>query len=60
MTLLPIAFVMAVTLGVHAVWWAFPLAEIVSITISGLLFMRISRNKIRPMYAGEGSEPLQA
>lgn len=50
LTLLPAAYILAVTLGVHAVWWSFPIAEIVSITLSILLFIRIYRQKIHPLY----------
>lgn len=49
-TLLPLAYLLAVSFGVNAVWWAFPLAEIVSITLSTVLFIRIYRKKIRPLY----------
>lgn len=47
--LLPCAWVLAVTLGLHAVWWAFPLAEIASTIITLVLFRRIYRQKIQPL-----------
>ncbi len=47
--LLPCAWVLAVTLGLHAVWWAFPLAEIASTVITLVLFRRIYRQKIQPL-----------
>ena len=50
LVLLPVAYLLAVTLGVHFVWWAFPASELVSIVISILLFLRIYRKKIRPLY----------
>ena len=49
--LLPCAWVLAVTLGLHAVWWAFPLAEIASTVITLVLFRRIYRQKIQPLGA---------
>jgi putative MATE family efflux protein len=48
-TLLPIAYLFAMVFGLHAVWWSFPLAEIVSVLLSSLLFKRIYRMKIKPL-----------
>lgn len=45
--ILPIAYFFAVTLGLDAVWWAFPLAEIVSVVLSSILFHRIYNKKIK-------------
>lgn len=44
--LLPIAYIMAEVFGLDAVWWSFPLAEIVSIVVSVILMRRIYRQKI--------------
>ena len=45
--LLPSAWILAEAFGLHAVWWSFPIAEIVSILLSILLFGRIYRKKIQ-------------
>ena len=47
--LLPVAFLLSLTGNVHAVWWAFPVAEIVSSVTTLILFARIYKNKIKPL-----------
>ena len=46
---LPVAFVLARIGGLTAVWWAFPIAEIVSLAMSTILFRRIYVKKIQPL-----------
>lgn len=48
--LLPVAYLLSLTGSVHNVWWAFPIAEVVSAIVTGLLFLRMYRRKIRPLY----------
>lgn len=48
--LLPAAYLLSLTGSVHNVWWAFPIAEVVSATVTGLLFLRMYRRKIQPLY----------
>ncbi|MCI8865928.1 MAG: MATE family efflux transporter [Lachnospiraceae bacterium] len=45
--LLPLAYVFAKYWGLHAVWYSFPLAEIISVLMSTILFIRIYQKKIR-------------
>ncbi len=47
--ILPVAYVFARLMGLSAVWWAFPISEIVAVSMSGLLFRKIYRNKIQPL-----------
>ena len=47
--LLPAAYLLSLTGNVNNVWWAFPIAEVVSLTTTLILFARIYRNKIKPM-----------
>lgn len=47
--LLPAAYLLSLTGNVHAVWWAFPIAEVVSVTVSLILFIRIYKRKIKPL-----------
>ena len=49
--LLPAAFLLSLTGDVHAVWWSFPIAEVVSMATSLLLFARIYRQRIKPMFS---------
>lgn len=48
--LLPAAYLLSLTGDVHNVWWAFPIAEIASVIITGVLFSVIYRKRIRPLY----------
>jgi len=45
--LLPLAYMFARVFGLHAVWFAFPLAEIISVCMTTFLFIRIYRKKIQ-------------
>ena len=45
--ILPLAYFFSKTFGLQAVWYAIPLAEISSVVIGSLLFLRIYRKKIR-------------
>ncbi len=47
--LVPAAYLLSLTGSVDAVWWSFPLAEVVSATISVFFFLRIYKKKIKPM-----------
>lgn len=49
--LVPAAYLLSLTGKVDAVWWSFPLAEVVSSTLSVIFFARIYRQKIKPMFA---------
>ncbi len=49
LVILPVAFVLARIGGLTAVWWAFPIAEIVAVIMSTVLFRRIYCKKIQPL-----------
>ena len=49
--LLPAAYLLSLTGDVHAVWWSFPIAEIISLLITLFLYSKVYRNKIKPMFA---------
>ena len=44
--LLPVAYVFSKVFGLEAVWWCFPIAEAVSLTVSVLLLIRINKKVI--------------
>lgn len=48
--LLPVAFLLSLSGDVHLVWWAFPIAEVVSLAVTLFLFYRIYKQKIRPLF----------
>lgn len=45
--LLPAAYILARLRGLHAVWWAFPIAEIMSVSVSTLFMIAINKKVIR-------------
>lgn len=47
--LLPAAFLLSLSEDVNLVWWAFPIAEVISLVVTLLLFARIYRKKISPL-----------
>lgn len=47
--LLPVAYLLSLTGVVNNVWWAFPIAETVSLTVTLFFFRRIYRQKIRTL-----------
>ena len=48
--LLPVAYLLSLTGNVNNVWWSFPIAEVVSATVTGILFRRLYVKKINPLY----------
>jgi putative MATE family efflux protein len=51
--LLPVAYFMSLTGNVNLVWTAYPIAEIVSICVTAFFFLRIYRQKIKPMFENQ-------
>ena len=51
LVLLPAAYLLSLTGDVNAVWWSFPIAELMSLVTTAVLFIRIFRQKIRPLQA---------
>ena len=47
--LLPAAYLLSLSGDVHLVWLAFPIAEVVSLGVTLILYSRIYRKKIKPM-----------
>ena len=47
--LLPVAYIMAKTGSLNRVWLSFPVAEVASVLVSVLCYLRIKRTKIAPM-----------
>lgn len=50
LVLLPVAWLLSLTGNVNAVWWAYPIAELASLIATAFFFLRIYRQKIRPLY----------
>ncbi len=47
--ILPVAYIFSTVFGLSMVWWAIPIAEIVSVIFSTLLLKRIYRKVIKPL-----------
>ena len=50
LVLLPVAYLMSLTGDVNKVWLAYPIAEIVSAALTAFFFLRIYRQKIKPLF----------
>ena len=48
--LLPAAYLLSLTGDVNAVWWSFPIAEVVSLAATMFFFVRIYRQKVKPLF----------
>ena len=51
LALLPTAYLLSLTGEVTNVWWSFPVAEVISLAVSLLLYLRIYKKKIKPLQA---------
>lgn len=47
--ILPVAYILARFAGLHALWYAFPAAELIALGLSTILFRRIYVKKIKPL-----------
>ena len=50
LVLLPVAYLLSLTGDVNKVWLAYPIAELASGTVTAILFARIFRQKIKPLF----------
>ena len=50
LALLPAAFLLSLAGNIDLVWWAFPIAELVSVIATVLFFLRLYRRRIRPLF----------
>ena len=50
LVLLPVAYLLSLTGDVNKVWLAYPIAEVASGTVTAILFARIYRQKIKPLF----------
>ena len=48
--LLPTAFLLANWKGLSAVWWAFPIAEVVAFVLSMIFLRRVLKKEVDPLY----------
>lgn len=47
------AYLLSLTGSVDNVWWSFPIAEVMSALVTGLLFAKLYRQKVKPLFADE-------
>lgn len=50
LVLLPVAYLMSLSGNLDNVWLAFPIAEVMSLIVTVILFTRVYRKKIKPLY----------
>ena len=50
LVLLPVAYLLSLTGNVNNVWWSFPIAEIASAAVTGILFAKLYRQKVNPLF----------
>ena len=48
--LLPLAYLLSLTGNVNSVWFAYPIAELISACVTAFFFLRIYRQKIKPLF----------
>ena len=51
LALLPAAYLLSLAGNIDLVWWAFPIAELVSVIATLLFFLRLYRRRIKPLFA---------
>ena len=51
LVLLPVAYLLSLSGEVTRVWWAYPIAEVISCCVTITLFLRIYNKKIKPLMA---------
>ena len=56
--LLPAAYILAKTVGLHGVWWSFPIAEIASTAISLIFMRKIYKEQLNAKPEGTDEEEL--
>jgi putative MATE family efflux protein len=47
--LLPVAYILSRMIGLEAIWWSYPIAEVVSLLLMTIFFIRVYRKKIAPL-----------
>ena len=52
LVLLPVAYLLSLTGDVNMVWWSYPIAEVASAVVTALLFARLYRQKVKPLFSG--------
>ena len=50
LVLLPVAYLLSLSGDVNKIWLAYPIAEVASGTVTAILFSRIYRQKIKPLF----------
>lgn len=51
--LIPAAYILSKVGGLSAVWWAFPIAELISLTVSSIFLIRINKTIIQKIPEGK-------
>ena len=47
LVILPVAYIFAIKFGLDAVWWSYPIAELVAVVVSTVLFINLYKTRIK-------------
>lgn len=51
LVLVPVTYLLSLTGDVNAVWWAFPISEVVSVILTICFFCKIYKKRMKPLFA---------
>ena len=56
--LVPVAYLLSRTGVLSAIWWAFPIAEVVAVSLAALFLRQVYRKEIKPLEEAANSKPV--
>ena len=56
--LVPVAYLLSRTGVLSAIWWAFPIAEVVAVSLAAILLRQVYRKEIKPLEETANSKPV--
>jgi putative MATE family efflux protein len=51
LVLLPVAYILSKIGGLTAVWWAFPIAELVAVALAAIFMIKVYTEEVKPLYS---------
>ena len=51
LVLLPAAYILSKIGGLSAVWWAFPIAELVAVVLAAIFMIKVYTEEVKPLYS---------
>ena len=56
--LVPVAYLLSRTGVLSAIWWAFPIAEVVAVSLAAIFLRQVYRKEIKPLEETANSKPV--